>query len=172
MLKYFFALIVTLLPVVVFASEGSGTETDIVQRIVNFIIFAAIIYYLLADKLKAYFAGRTAGIQAELDKVQDTLKESQAKVEDAKLQLENAKKLAAEIIAGANLDIDKIKDSVSRNVTSEINQMQKTFNEKLDLELKKAKREVVSEVLEELLSSENIDVSNEELARVVLKKVA
>lgn len=172
MVKYFFALIVTLLPMVVFASEGTGTETDIVQRIVNFIIFAAIIYYLLADKLKAYFAGRTAGIQAELDKVQDTLKESQAKVEDAKSQLENAKKLAAEIVAGANLDIDKIKDSVSRNVTSEINQMQKTFNEKLELELKKAKREVVSEVLEELLASDNIDVSNEELARVVLKKVA
>lgn len=160
-----------LLPAVVFAA-GSGEETDTIQRIVNFIIFAAIIYYLLAHRLKAYFAGRTASIQAELDKVQDTLKASEAKVEEAKAQLENAKKLASEIVAGANLDVDKIKDSVSRNVTQEIAYMQKAFNEKLELELKKAKKEVVAEVLEELLSSQNIDVSNEELARIVLKKVA
>lgn len=80
------------------------------------------------------------------------------------------KKLAAEIVAGANLDIDKIKDSISRNVTSEISQMQKTFNEKLEIEMKKAKREIVSEVLDELLSSDNIDVSNDELAKIVLKK--
>ncbi|QOG11765.1 hypothetical protein [Arcobacter sp. FWKO B] len=171
MLKYIFTIMALLLPAVVFAA-GSGEETDTIQRIVNFIIFAAIIYYLLAHRLKAYFAGRTASIQAELDKVQDTLKASEAKVEEAKAQLENAKKLASEIVAGANLDVDKIKDSVSRNVTQEIAYMQKAFNEKLELELKKAKKEVVAEVLEELLSSQNIDVSNEELARIVLKKVA
>jgi F-type H+-transporting ATPase subunit b len=165
------SIIALLFPAILFAA-GASEETDTVQRIVNFIIFAAIIYYLLANKIKAYFAGRTASIQAELDKVQDTLKASEAKVEDAKAQLENAKRLAAEIVAGANLDIDKIKDSVSRNVTQEINYMQKTFNEKLDIELKKAKKEVVAEVLEELLDSKNIDVSNEELASIVLKKVA
>lgn len=164
-------IIAFLFPAILFAA-GASEETDTVQRIVNFIIFAAIIYYLLANKIKAYFAGRTASIQAELDKVQDTLKASEAKIEDAKAQLDNAKKLAAEIVAGANLDIDKIKDSVSRNVTQEINYMQKTFNEKLDIELKKAKKEVVAEVLEELLDSNNIDVSNEELASIVLKKVA
>lgn len=165
------SIIALLFPAILFAA-GAGEETDTVQRIVNFIIFAAIIYYLLAHKIKAYFAGRTASIQAELDKVQDTLKASEAKVEDAKAQLENAKKLAAEIVAGANLDIDKIKDSVSRNVTQEINYMQKTFNEKLEIELKKAKKEVVAEVLEELLDTKNIDVTNEELASIVLKKVA
>lgn len=52
-----------LFPAVVFAAGGTGEETDTVQRIVNFIIFAAIIYYLLAHRLKAYFAGRTASIQ-------------------------------------------------------------------------------------------------------------
>jgi F-type H+-transporting ATPase subunit b len=165
------SIIALLFPAILFAA-GAGEETDTVQRIVNFIIFAAIIYYLLAHRVKAYFAGRTASIQAELDKVQDTLKASEAKVEDAKAQLENAKKIAAEIVAGANLDIDKIKDSVSRNVTQEINYMQKTFNEKLEIELKKAKKEVVAEVLEELLDSKNIDVTNEELASIVLKKVA
>ena len=80
-----------LAPVAIFASEGA-VETDIVQRTVNFIIFAAILWYLLADKIKAFFASRTLGIQAELDKVQDTLKASQDKVADAQKKLVDAKK--------------------------------------------------------------------------------
>ena len=172
MTKYFFPFLMLLIPAVVFGSDSNTQEYGIVQRIVNFARFAGIIYHLLADRLKAFFAGRTASIQAELDKVQDTLKQSEQKTKEAKESLDNAHKIAAEIVATANNDIDKIKDSISRSVTSEINQMQKTFNEKLDLEIRKAKKEVVAEVLEELLSSQNIDISNEELAKIVLKKVA
>ena len=38
-----------------FASEGSHGQTDIIPRAVNFLIFAALVYYLLADKVKAFF---------------------------------------------------------------------------------------------------------------------
>lgn len=37
-----------------FASEGSHGQTDIIPRAVNFLIFAALVYYLLADKVKAF----------------------------------------------------------------------------------------------------------------------
>ena len=66
--------LVALAPVALFASEGAETNYDIVQRTVNFIIFAAILWYLLADKIKAFLANRTLSIQSELDKVQETLK--------------------------------------------------------------------------------------------------
>lgn len=81
-MKKLLILGLALAPLALFASS-EGAETDIVQRTVNFIIFAGILWYLLADKIKAFFADRTASIQAELDKVQDTLKASQDKVEDA-----------------------------------------------------------------------------------------
>ena len=89
-----------LAPVALFANT-EGAETDIVQRTVNFIIFAGILWYLLADKIKAYFAGRTASIQAELDKVQDSLKASKDRIEEANKKLEEAKALATEIVDGA-----------------------------------------------------------------------
>jgi F-type H+-transporting ATPase subunit b len=160
-----------LAPVVMFASEGA-VETDIVQRTVNFIIFAAILWYLLADKIKAYFAGRTLGIQAELDKVQDTLKASQDKVADAQKKLLDAKKLASEIVDGAKADVDSIKQKVLLAVDADIANLNKNFDESSKVEISKAKKQVVGEVLNELLSSENIKLSQNELVNIILKKVA
>ncbi|XPV83471.1 MAG: hypothetical protein ACNI22_06335 [Halarcobacter sp.] len=104
-----------LAPMALFASAEGAEKTDIVQRTVNFVIFAGILWYLLADKFKAFFADRTASIQAELDKVQDTLKASQDKVDDAANKLEEAKKLAAEIVEGAKADIDSVKEKSYRS---------------------------------------------------------
>lgn len=157
-------------PLALFASEGA--ETDIIQRTVNFVIFAGILWYLLAEKIKAFFAGRSLGIQAELDKVQDTLKESQAKVDEATLKLEEAKKLAVEIVSGATAEIDSIKSKIAQAADNEIAHLNKSFDDKIKIETRKAKKEVVQSVLEELLSSENIGVSQDELANIVLKKVA
>ncbi len=157
-------------PLALFASEGA--ETDIIQRTVNFVIFAGILWYLLAEKIKAFFANRSLGIQAELDKVQDTLKESQSKVDEATLKLEEAKKLAVEIVSGANAEIDSIKSKIAQAVDNEIAHLNKNFDEKIKIETKKAKKEVVQSVLEELLNSDNIGVSQDELANIVLKKVA
>ena len=157
-------------PLALFASEGA--ETDIIQRTVNFVIFAGILWYLLAEKIKAFFAGRSLGIQAELDKVQDTLKESQGKVDNATLKLEEAKKLAVEIVNGANAEVDSIKSKIANAVDNEIANLNKNFDEKIKIETRKAKKEIVQNVLEELLSSDNIGVSQDELANIVLKKVA
>ena len=100
-------------PLALFAS-AEGAETDIVQRTVNFIIFAAILWYLLADKIKVAFADRTLSIQAELDKVQDALDASQKRVDDTTAKLEEAKKLAIEVVDSANAEIDKIKKICNR----------------------------------------------------------
>jgi len=161
-----------LAPVAIFAAEGAETDYDIVQRTVNFIIFASILWYLLADKIKAFFADRTVSIQAELDKVQETLKASQDKVAEAEKQLEDAKKLAAEIVDGAKADIDSVKQKVADAVDSDIANLEKNLEEMMKVETSKAKREIVAEVLDELLKSDNIKLSQDELANIVLKKVA
>ncbi len=157
---------------VLFASSEGAGETDILFRTVNFIIFAAILWYLLADKVKAYFAQRTLDIQAELDKVQDTLKASEEKVTNAQKQLDEAKKLAAEIVENAKADVYAVKKKVADEVETNISHLEKNLEEMMKVETSKAKKQIVSEVLEELLKSENIKLSQEELANIVLKKVA
>jgi F-type H+-transporting ATPase subunit b len=172
-MKKILLLGLALAPVAVFASsEGAETDYDIVQRTVNFIIFAGILWYLLADKIKAFFAERSLGIQAELDKVQDTLKASQDKMAEAQKQLDDAKKLAAEIVEGAKADVDSIKQKVAVGVDSDIANLQRNLEEAMKVETSKAKRIIVAEVLEELLKSDNIKLTQDELANIVLKKVA
>lgn len=163
-------LLFALVPVAAFASEGG--ETDIIQRTVNFIIFAGILYYLLADRLKAFLSDRTASIQAELDKVQDSLKASEAKVDDAKAKIEDAGKLAQEIVESATNDVNQVKEKIISNIEHDIAALYKHFDEKIEVETRKAKEAIVLEVLEELLNSDNLDVSQEELANIVMKKVA
>ena len=170
-MKRMLLLGLALVPVALFANEGA-VETDIVQRTVNFIIFAGILWYLLADKIKAFFAERSLSIQAELDKVQDTLKASQDKVTDAQKKLAEAKKIATEIVEGAKADVDSVKQKVATAVDSDIANLNKNLDEMMKVEISKAKKEVVTQVLEELLSSENIKLTQDELANIVLKKVA
>ena len=161
-----------LAPLALFASSEGAVETDIVQRTVNFIIFAGILWYLLADKIKAFFAERSLSIQAELDKVQDTLKASEDKVNEAKKQLDDANKIATEIVENAKKDIDSVKEKVSVAVDADIANLNKNLEEMIKVETSKAKREVVAEVLEELLKSDNIKLSQDELVNIVIKKVA
>ena len=170
-MKKILLFVLAFAPLALFASS-EGAETDILQRTVNFIIFAAILYYLLADKIKAAFADRSLSIQAELDKVQDALDASQKKVDDTTAKLEEAKKLAVEVVDGATAEIEKIKQDVLETVKHDIASLEKHFDEKVKVETRRAKKEVVSEILDELLSSDNIELSQEELSNIVLKKVA
>jgi len=118
-MKKILLMVLALAPVAIFANQGA-VETDMVQRTVNFIIFAVILWYLLADKIKAFLANRTLSIQAELDKVQETLKASQDKVTDAQKKLEEAKKLSSEIVEGAKADVDSIKQKVMAAIDADM----------------------------------------------------
>jgi F-type H+-transporting ATPase subunit b len=158
-------------PLALFASDAN-VETDILERTVNFLIFISIIYYLIADKIKGFFTERTSTIQGELDKVQELLKASETKVAEAKLEVENAKKIAAELVESANADVNSIKQKVEESVEQEIAYLSKSFDEKTALEAKRVKREVVESVLNQLLSDDNIAVSQEDISKIILKKVA
>lgn len=170
MKKILFALS-AIIPMSLFASD-SGVQTDILERTVNFFIFAAIIYYLLSDKLKAFFGARTESIQSELDKVQDILKESDKKLADAKQEVEDAKKVASELVSIATSEVDAIKTKIEVAVEQEIAYLEKSFGDKTELETRKVKKEVVENVLNQLLSNDNIALSQKDLANIILKKVA
>ena len=158
-------------PIALFANDAN-VQTDILERTVNFFIFAAIIYYLLSDKLKAFFKGRTESIQAELNKVQDLKKESEKKLSDAKQEVEKAKKVAEELVSTATSEVEAIKTKIENAVEQEIAFLTKSFTDKEELEVRKVKKDVVENVLNQLLSDDNIALSQEDIANIILKKVA
>ena len=101
-----------MMSVYTFASDGGEGGTDIIQRTVNFIIFAGILYYLLASPIKSFFQGRSAGIRQELDRVQEKMKESKTAKELALQKIEDAEKFAADLIESSKKENRILNDNI------------------------------------------------------------
>lgn len=173
MSKFVFLLSVLLAPFALFASGSGGeVESDIVERVINFIMFVAILYYLLADRIKEFFVGRKNQIAEELELVQQRLKESKKKKEEAEMKLQSAKKAAEEIIASAKKEVSVIKEQGEASKKQTLENLAHSYHENMDLEKKKAQREVVREIVEDLFSDSGMQMEDDGYAQIILKKVA
>ena len=165
-------LLIMALSTFAFANEAAAGSTDILPRTVNFLIFAAILYYLLADHIKNFFKGRSASIAAELENVQAKLKEAKEEKEKAQKELENAKKLATEIVEIAKKEAKILGDKIRENLEEELKVLEKMHKENCDLEERKMVRDVVRRILEETFEDKNITINEKEFVNLITKKVA
>lgn len=153
-------------------AEAAGSETDIVQRTVNFLIFAGIVYYLIAEPVKGYFTGRTQGIADELEKVQNRLKETKAAKEAANAKIDEAKTLAEEIMSSCKKENKIINEKMASQLETDLTNLEKQQNDIMELEKRKMVRLVVEEVLSEALGQESSGLDKGTFADIILKKVA
>ena len=168
-------IIATLLMVtgVAFASGGAGTgETDIIQRAVNFAIFAGILYYLLAEPMKAYFSGRSKQIADELEKVQERLRDSKRAREAAEQKIEEAKKFAEDLMATAKKENKILNERIMQQCEADLENITKQNAGLMGLEQRKMVREVVDAVMDDVLAEESAGFDKEMMAQIILKKVA
>jgi len=157
----------------VFASGGgSGAETDIVQRTVNFALFVGILWYLLAKPIKEYFTGRSQGIAKELQAVQDKLNESVAKKKEALAKITDAEKQAEEILEAVKKESKILNDSILAQCEQDLENLEKSHQAKLELAQRKMVNSVVEEILDEVIASTSSEFNKDAMVNVILKKVA
>ncbi|WP_281950552.1 F0F1 ATP synthase subunit B [Nitrosophilus kaiyonis] len=164
-------LLILALSSVAFANEGSGS-TDILPRTVNFLIFAGILYYLLAEPIKNFFKGRSASIAAQLESVQAKLKETKEEMEKAEAELEKAKKQAIEIVEIAKKEGKILSDKIKDNLEEELKVLEKMHKENCELEERKMVRNLVKNILDEAFEDKNISINEKEFVNLITKKVA
>jgi F-type H+-transporting ATPase subunit b len=158
---------------VAFASGGAGTgETDIIQRAVNFAIFAGILYYLLAEPMKAYFSGRSKQIADELEKVQERLRDSKRAREAAEQKIEDAKKFAEDLMTTAKKENKILNERIMQQCEADLENITKQNAGLMGLEQRKMVREVVDAVMDDVLAEESAGFDKEMMAQIILKKVA
>lgn len=166
-------LLLMLLPVFAFASEAAAEGgTDIVPRTINFIIFAAIIYYLIADKIKAFFHDRTHGIANRLTEIQEKLNSVRESKEEAVKEAEEAKVKAVDLVETAKKEAILLSEKIEKDAESEIAHLKQAFEERMQIEEKKMTREVVAEVIDEIFQGDKLKLSNEDFIKIIKKKVA
>ncbi len=150
-----------------FASEAVSGHTDIVPRTINFVIFVALLWYLIGDKIKRFFAERKENIAKRFQEVEEKLKESKERKEALKAELIQTKQLAEEIRQNAQKEAELIAEKIKQQVEEEIALLQKHFEEFKENEIKKAKQEAVKAFMEDVLK--DVHLSSEEAAKLVLK---
>ncbi|MBL0707632.1 MAG: F0F1 ATP synthase subunit B [Sulfurimonas sp.] len=166
-------LLITILSTCALASGGTNSgETDIVARTVNFLLFAGLLWYLVAEPAKNYFAARSKGIADELQKVQDKLNESINLKNDALNKISEAKKFAEELIIISKKENKILNDNIMIQCESDLENIGKQNISLMEFEQRRMVRAVVEDVLKEVLSQTNDDFDKEAMANVILKKVA
>ena len=154
------------------ASEAGHGESDIVQRTVNFLLFAGLVWYLVGEPVKAYFASRSQSIADELKKVQEKLDESIVLKKEALAKISEAEKFAEELAISSKKENKIINDKIMTQCDSELEALVRQNNSLKNFEQRKMVRGVVENVIGETLSQSSENFDKETMANIILKKVA
>lgn len=153
-----------------FASDAGGS--DIVARSINFVIFAAGMYYLIGDKVKGFFVERSAAIQADLQRVQDRVKESKLAKQNGEKKVEEAKKIAADFLATSKKEGVLLNEKMNEQMLLDLQAIETQQKTLIAFEQREMVSSVVEELMSEILSDENIPLDNDTITDIMLKKVA
>ncbi|GAD18473.1 F0F1 ATP synthase subunit B [Helicobacter fennelliae] len=156
-----------------FASNTDISQTDFIERVINFVIFVAILWYFLADRLKQLLQNRKDGIINKLNEIQEKIKlANQAKIQ-ANNHLEEAKKKAVEIVSDAKKEALLIKQKYDEQYKIDTENLFKHTESLMRFEQKKAENEAVENVLNRLFQSDVAQhLSNNEYIKIINKKVS
>jgi F-type H+-transporting ATPase subunit b len=152
------------------SGEHSG-GSDIIERTFNFVVFASLVYYLVAEPLKNFLNNRTNSIENEFKKIDANLQDSKDALENAKLQVANVENNSKTIISDAKKEADLISNKIKSNLETELAILEKQHSELVELEKTKMVKIVVDEVLQEILKGDN-GLDQDSLTKTLLKKVS
>jgi len=165
-------LVLTLMLSTFALASGHEGGTDIVQRTVNFLLFAGLVWYLVAEPAKSFFASRSKAIADELKSVQDKLNQSVTLKKEALAKISEAEKFAEELAISSKKENKLINDSIMAQCEVELENLVKQDAAVKEFEQRKMVRQVVEDILAKTLSQSSDSFDTEAMANVILKKVA
>ena len=165
-------LVLTLMMSTYALASGHEGGTDIVQRTVNFLLFAGLVWYLVAEPAKNFFASRSQAIADELKSVQAKLNESVLLKKEALAKITEAEKFAEELAISSKKENKLINDSIMAQCEVELENLVKQDASIRDFEQRKMVRKVVEDILSKTLEKSSDSFDKEAMANVILRKVA
>jgi F-type H+-transporting ATPase subunit b len=169
-------------PAVLLASGGdaessryfaqTGRESDFWPRVINFTIFAALLYYLIANPIKNFFKGRSEDIATQLNEIEKKLQAAKDEKKEAQNRLDESKKRAEEILADAKAEAILLAEKIATANQNELALLDKQLEEKMSLEERKAAREAIDEILSDNITADDIMLDEAKVVEIISKKVA
>ncbi|AJC85705.1 F0F1 ATP synthase subunit B [Campylobacter sp. RM16704] len=159
-------------PFYAFAASNGNGEYDIIPRAINFILFAAILYYFIATPLKNFYKGRIAKISSKMNEIQEKLIASKNHKLEMMKKLDLAKQDAANAVALARKEAEIIADKIDSETKMELKALEKTYEEHKEYETRRMEKEVIQIVLEEIFEDKDLQLQQKEILNIMMKKVS
>jgi len=150
----------------------TGRENDFWPRVVNFTIFASILYYLLANPIKNFFKDRREGISSQLKEIEAKLKLAKDAEKDAQARLDESTNKANLILEDAQKEAALMAKKIAESNVNDLQVMEKLLEEKMTLEERKSAREAIDEILSDNITNDDIMVDESKVVDIIAKKVA
>lgn len=166
-----------LLPSLVLASGAEHHEitmfnSDFFYRVLNFSVFAGILYYLIANPIKDYFVGRSEGIAQQLEEIEEKLQASKNERLVAEENVVKAEAKAKDIVSTAGTEAKILADNIAEKNSVALAMLDKQTEEKLALASKKATEATISSLLNDGFENSDITVDEAKVVSLVSGKVA
>ena len=150
----------------------TGRENDFWPRVVNFTIFASLLYYLVANPIRDFFKGRSADIATQLSEIEEKLQAAKDEKKEAQVRLDASEKKAEEILVDAKAEAVILAEKITTANQNELASLEKQLDEKMTLEERKSAREAIDEVLSENITTDDINLDEKKVVEIISKKVA
>jgi len=150
----------------------TGRENDFWPRVVNFTIFASLLYYLVANPIRDFFKGRSTGIATQLNEIEEKLQAAKDEKKEAQVRLDASEKKAEEILVDAKAEALMLAEKIATANKNELANLEKQLDEKMTLEERKSAREAIDEVLSENITTDDINLDEKKVVEIISKKVA
>jgi len=150
----------------------TGRESDYWPRVINFTIFAALLYYLIANPIKDFFKNRKESIAAQLREIEEKLQAAKDAKKEAQTRLDESSKKAKLIIEDAKKEATLLAKKIAEANENELALLEKQLEEKMHLEERKSVREAIDDILSENITNEDIMLDEAKVVDIISKKVA
>ncbi|WP_456427778.1 F0F1 ATP synthase subunit B family protein [Nitratifractor sp.] len=150
----------------------TGRETDFVPRLFNFLVFAGLLYYLIADPVRNFFKGRREEIASKLEEIERRLQEAKEARKAAEQALAESEKKAEEILKEAEKEAELLAQRYREIGERELDALERQFRERMELEERKMQRETIVAILDENIGADDIPLNSHQVVDILEKKVA
>lgn len=183
-MKKIVLLSLLLAPIFVLASSGqvdeettryflqTGRTSDFWPRLVNFSIFASLLYYLLANPVKNFFKDRSEGISVQLNEIEEKLQIAKDEKKDAQTRLDESIHKASQIIEDAKKEATILAQKIAAININDLSLMEKLLEEKMNLEERKSAKEAIDEILSDNITNDDIMLDGSKIVDIISRKVA
>ncbi len=154
---------------VVYAAEESGIDPHMTWRVINFVIFVGLLFYLLKKPVTNYFKSRRESIVEELEEAQRLKEEAEKLLEETQKKLKTLEDEIKNILETFESMAENERQQILKEVERAIERIRASIEEEKASLMSKAKLKLLTQMSKEAI--ENLrkrfeDLSDEEHAKI------